>query len=290
MEGREVFREWDRIRSLIRQALEEDLGGGDVTTRCIVPEHQRLRGTFTAKEEGIIAGLAAAEETFALLDEHTVFSPRVKEGEKVSAGQVVAEIEGRARTLLSGERTALNLLQRMSGIATKTRRFVEAAEGTSTVILDTRKTAPGLRVLDKKAVKLGGGENHRFGLYDMVLIKENHITAAGSITEAVRRVRTGAPRGMKIEVEVQNLEELRETLALAVDRILLDNMTPGEMARAVQIVRGRIPLEASGNITLERMPAVAASGVDYVSVGGLTHSVRALDITLILKSQGAPAC
>ena len=198
-------------------------------------------------------------------------------------GVEIARITGQGRAILSGERVALNLLQRMSGIATLTRQFVEAVRGTSAVILDTRKTMPGLRMLDKCAVRLGGGQNHRFGLYDMVMIKDNHIAAVGSITQAVAQVRAHDQQRRPIEVEVKNLEELAETLPLNVDRILLDNMTPAMMRDAVRLTNRRVPLEASGNVSLENVAAIAATGVDYISIGKLTHSAKALDISLLLS-------
>jgi nicotinate-nucleotide pyrophosphorylase (carboxylating) len=275
----------DEIRAIVRRALDEDVGDGDVTTNSTVAPDARLRGEFIAKQAGVVAGLEVARLVLALLDEHQAFSQRVSDGERVAHGQVLATVEGPGRALLSGERTALNLLQRMSGIATLTRQFVDAVGGTRAIILDTRKTAPGLRVLDKWAVRLGGGQNHRFGLYDMALIKDNHIAAVGgSLAEAIRRVRAGDPRQRPIEVEVTKQDELRQALEImpAVDRILLDNMSPDEMRAAVEVVNGRVPLEASGNVSLETVAQVAATGVDYISIGALTHSVRALDISLEL--------
>jgi nicotinate-nucleotide pyrophosphorylase (carboxylating) len=249
-----------------------------------------MQGRFIAKEAGVIAGLTVAELVFAALDESVRFTPLVGDGDPVEPGQVIATIRGSGRALLSGERVALNFMQRMGGIASLTHQFVTAVQGTKAVILDTRKTAPGLRAFDKWAVRLGGGQNHRTGLYDMVLIKENHIAAAGSITATVARVRQGDERQRPIEVEVKNLTELEEALALNLDRILLDNMTLDQMAEAVQIAAGRTPLEASGNMSLERVAAVAAAGVDYISVGALTHSVRALDISLLLADLDRPGC
>jgi nicotinate-nucleotide pyrophosphorylase (carboxylating) len=273
----------EALRALVQRALDEDLGDGDVTTDCTVAADARLRGEFVAKQRGVIAGLAVAELAFAALDDHVQFTGRVPDGALVEQGQIIATVEGQGRALLTGERTALNLLQRMAGIATLTRQFVEAVRGTRAVILDTRKTAPGLRVLDKWAVRLGGGQNHRFGLYDMALIKDNHIAAVGgSLAAAVARVRAGDARHRPIEVEVTNPDELREALGLSVDRILLDNMTPAAMRAAVQLAGGRVPLEASGTVSLENVAEVAATGVDYISIGALTHSVRALDISLEL--------
>jgi nicotinate-nucleotide pyrophosphorylase (carboxylating) len=271
------------IEKIIGQALDEDQGDGDVTTLCIVPADGNQTGRFIAKQPGVIAGLQAVELTFDQLDQRVKFDAHTADGDWVEAGFVIAEISGPGRALLTGERVALNLLQRISGVATLTRQFVEKVKGTRAVILDTRKTAPGLRVLDKWGVRAGGGQNHRFGLFDMALIKENHIAAAGgSITEAVMRIRANDTRKRPIEIEVRNLDELRETLGLAVDRILLDNMTLDAMREAVAITGGRIPLEASGNITLANVADVAATGVDYISIGALTHSVQALDISLML--------
>jgi nicotinate-nucleotide pyrophosphorylase (carboxylating) len=272
------------IRAIVRRALDEDIGDGDVTTECTVAPGARLRGDFIAKQPGVIAGLEVARLALACLDENLQFSRRLADGDSIQRGQVIATAEGLGRALLSGERTALNLLQRMSGIATLTRQFVEAVHGTRAIILDTRKTAPGLRTLDKWAVRLGGGQNHRFGLYDMALIKDNHIAAVGgSVSEAVKRVRAGDTRRRQIEVEVTNQDELRQAVLLGVDRILLDNMSPSQMREAVQITNGRIPLEASGNVSLENVAQVAATGVDYISIGALTHSVRALDVSLELN-------
>jgi nicotinate-nucleotide pyrophosphorylase (carboxylating) len=272
-----------QIEAIVRRALDEDMGDGDVTTDCTLSPTAILRGQLMAKEAGIVAGLEVVRLTFFLLDERVEFTPHVADGDPVEIGTVIATLSGPGRALLSGERVALNFLQRMSGIASLTRRFVEAVQDTPAVILDTRKTAPGLRLLDKLAVRLGGGQNHRFGLYDMVLIKDNHIAAVGSISQAVARVRAGDRRGRPIEVEVKTLAELQEALEMEVDRIMLDNMSLAEMYQAVRLTNGRVPLEASGNITLENVVAVAATGVNYISVGALTHSVRALDISLLLQ-------
>ncbi|GAB4542407.1 MAG: carboxylating nicotinate-nucleotide diphosphorylase [Anaerolineae bacterium] len=273
-----------QLETIVRYALSEDIGDGDVTSQWIVPPNATLNGQFMAKESGVVAGLEIVRLTYSLVDEHVQLVPRLADGDQVQKGQVIATISGPGRALLGGERVALNFLQRMSGIATLTRRFVEAVQGTSAVILDTRKTAPGLRSLDKWAVRLGGGQNHRFGLYDMVLIKDNHIAAAGSISEAVARVRAENKRGLPIEVEVKTLAELQEALELDLDRVMLDNLSLAEMREAVRLTNGRVPLEASGNVTLENVAAIAATGVDYISVGMLTHSVRALDISLLLET------
>lgn len=274
------------VGPIIERALSEDIGAGDVTTEAIVPPEMWLTGRFIAKEGGVVAGLEVVRWTFGRLDERVELAGLVADGDPVEAGQVVATVRGPGRVLLGGERVALNFLQRMSGIATLTRRLAEATAGTPAVILDTRKTAPGLRPLDKWAVRLGGGQNHRSGLYDMVLIKENHIAAAGGIARAVERVRANETRPLAVEVEVKNLAELQEALALNVDRIMLDNMSLEEMARAVQLAGGRTPLEASGNVSVETIAAIARTGVDYISAGMLTHSVRAMDISLLLEQAG----
>lgn len=272
-----------QIQDIIRNALAEDIGDGDVTTLNTIPEDSLVKGEFLTKEPGVVAGLAVVHEVFRQLDPRVEVTDLVADGDPVTPGQVIATIRGPGRAVLMGERVALNFLQRMSGIATMTRRFVEAIEGTGAVMLDTRKTAPGLRVLDKWAVRLGGGQNHRFGLYDMAMIKDNHIAAVGGLAEAVKRVRAGDPRQRPIEVEVTTLDQLQEALALPVDRILLDNMTLEQMRTAVHMAAGRIPLEASGNVTLDTVGAIAATGVDFISSGALTHSVKALDISLDLR-------
>jgi nicotinate-nucleotide pyrophosphorylase (carboxylating) len=265
---------------IIDRALEEDIGTGDVTTQSIVAPGLVLRGEFVGKERGVVAGLKVAQLVFQRVDERVAMSCLTRDGDVIEPGQTLARIEGPGSAILSGERVALNFLQRMSGIATMARRYVEAVRGTKAVILDTRKTAPGLRVLDKVAVRLGGAQNHRLGLYDMVLIKDNHIAAAGGISQAIERVRRTASKELAIEVEVTSLSQLEEALAGEPDRIMLDNMTLGEMRRAVDLAAGRVELEASGNVTLENLAEMAATGVDFVSVGALTHSVRALDISL----------
>lgn len=267
---------------IIEAALAEDIGAGDVTSNAIIPAAARFHGRFVAKATGVVAGLDLAERVFCLLDETADFTPLLSDGDDVAHGTIIAEVSGRGRALLGAERVALNFLQRMSGIATATRQFVEAVAGTKAVILDTRKTAPGLRHLDKLAVRLGGGQNHRLGLFDMALIKENHIAAAGGIGAAVARVRAHA--AVPIEVEVTNLDELREALSLNVERIMLDNMSLDEMRAAVALADGRTPLEASGNVSLQTVRTIAETGVDYISVGSLTHSVRALDISFLLTA------
>jgi nicotinate-nucleotide pyrophosphorylase (carboxylating) len=273
------------LHALIRRALDEDYGDGDVTSECTIPARQMVKGTFIAKAPGVIAGLLVASETIAMVDRKAEFDVFVEDGDVVAKGKVLATLRGKGRAVLGAERTALNFLQRMSGIATATRQYVDAVRGTNAIILDTRKTVPGLRMLDKLAVKLGGGSNHRIGLFDMVLIKENHIAAAGGITQAVTQVWRLDAQKRPIEVEVKNLTELQEALTLKVDRIMLDNMNLEEMLEAVEKTAGRIPLEASGNVTLENVGAVAATGVDFISVGALTHSVRALDISFLIEEE-----
>jgi len=276
----------DQVREIVKRALAEDIGGGDLTTAAIVQPEVRGCGVIIAKAPGVIAGLPAARETFLLLDSTIEFTTEITEGTKVTAGtwfdsahhKRVASVVGRLSSILTAERTALNFLMRMSGIATLTARFVEAVAGTRAKILDTRKTAPGLRLLDKYAVSAGGGQNHRFGLYDGILIKENHVAAAGGIREAVERARRGSR--LKIEVEARTIEEVREALAAGAEAILLDNMEPPMLAESVRIISGRAICEASGGITLQNVRAVAETGVDLISVGQLTHSAPALDLSL----------
>lgn len=267
------------LLACVKRALAEDIGDADVTTEAIVPADATLNGNIVAKQQGVVAGLDVARATFLMLDDRVIFEPKVKEGAQVSRGDLLARVSGPARALLIGERTALNFLGRMSGIATLTSQFVQAVRGTSAIILDTRKTAPGLRSLDKLAVKRGGGENHRMGLFDMVLIKDNHIDFAGSITAAVERVRA-AGTSLEIEVEARTLEDVAEALELGVERILLDNMELEMIREAVRLNRGRAKLEASGNVTIENVREIAETGVDSISVGALTHSAKVFDISL----------
>ena len=268
------------IERIIVTAFKEDIGNGDITTNLIVGKNQKASAYLLVKEDGIIAGLPVAKKVFQNLDKDIFWKDLVKEGEFVKAGARIAEVKGTLRALLTGERTALNLLQRISGIATITSRFVEIAKITNAKILDTRKTVPGLRLLDKYAVNVGGGTNHRIGLYDMVLIKDNHIKAAGSITEAVTKVKRGLRKKIKIEVETTNLDEVREAINSSVDIIMFDNMTVKMMNEAVKIINGKIKTEASGNVNLKTLRSIAETGVDYISVGALTHSVKALDINM----------
>lgn len=270
----------NQLPTLIQRALDEDAGDkGDVTTLATIPADLHYTGTMIAKAEGVVAGLVVARQSFLQVDPTVQFTALVEDGAHVTPGTQIAKVVGPARALLTGERIALNFLQRMSGIATATSRYVAAVAGTRARILDTRKTVPGLRLLDKWAVVLGGGHNHRIGLYDMAMIKDNHIAAAGGITAAVERVRSVWGKQLPVEVEVSNLEQLEEALTLDVDQIMLDNMGLDAMAAAVQMTAGRVPLEASGNVSLETVAAIAATGVDYISVGKLTHSVEALDIS-----------
>jgi nicotinate-nucleotide pyrophosphorylase (carboxylating) len=265
------------IRRIIRRAFDEDLP--DITSESIFDPSDRGTASFLIKAEGILAGLDFAEEVFRMLDPSAEMERRAKDGDRVEPGTIVATVKASVIALLSGERTALNLMQRASGIATATRRYVDAVRGTNARIYDTRKTAPGLRLLDKYAVKAGGGENHRIGLHDMFLIKNNHVDRAGSISAAVERIRgRGLPQ--KIMIEVRDAAELEEALHLKPDFILLDNMTPDELRASVERTSGSVELEASGGITLENVRAVAETGVDRISIGALTHSVIALDISL----------
>lgn len=265
---------------IVRQALNEDIGFQDLTTEAIIPEAHCSVAEITAKAEGILAGLDIAKRAFTLLDEQVSFQAKVQDGACVSPGQVVAVIHGRTRALLGGERVALNLLQRLSGIATGTSKAVECIKDFDCHIVDTRKTMPGLRGLDKYAVKMGGGYNHRFGLFDAILIKDNHIAAAGGITEAVSLVREKVGHMVKVEVETETLEQVEEALCTPIDIIMLDNMSTELMKQAVQRIDKKVLTEASGGITLDSLVQAAATGVDLISLGGLTHSVKALDLSL----------
>jgi nicotinate-nucleotide pyrophosphorylase (carboxylating) len=274
----------DEITDCIRRALAEDIGTGDATTDSIVPANAQVEALIKAKQNGVVAGLDVAAAVFHSLDETVRLSANVTEGSKVKSGTVVATISGTARTVLTGERTALNFLGRMSGIATLTRQFVDLIAGTSANILDTRKTAPGLRAVDKLAVRRGGGHNHRFGLYDMILIKDNHIDHAGSIARAVELARASGEQ-LEIEVETRTLENVKDAIALGVSRILLDNMSVEMMREAVEETRGRAILEASGNVTLASVRQIAETGVDFISVGELTHSARVFDFSLLVQNR-----
>lgn len=270
------------LDSLIELAFAEDIGIGDITTDATVPPTQMGVGTFLAKSEGVVAGLPVAERVFAKLDETLTFRALVNDGDAVIAGTPIAEVEGSAKTILIGERTALNFLQRLSGIATLTAQFVAAVADYDTKIVDTRKTAAGWRAVQKYAVRVGGGQNHRFGLYDGVLIKDNHIVAAGGISNAVQRARQTVPHTAKIEVEVETLDQVDEALKAGADILLLDNMSPSSMKSVVHEVGDLAVTEASGGITLDKVKTVAATGVDLISVGALTHSAMPMDISLTL--------
>lgn len=275
------------VARLILLALEEDLGRGDVTTLATVPSDQEAEGRITAKADLTVAGLPLGERILRALDRDAGFRALVAEGSAVGRGEMVAELWGKASTLLVAERTLLNFLQHLSGVATLTRRFVDAVAGTSCKIIDTRKTLPGFRLLDKYAVTCGGGSNHRLGLDDGVLIKDNHIAVCGGVGEAVRRARRHACALLRIEVECRNLVEVEEALEARADIILLDNMTTAQIREAVQLVRRRALLEASGNMNLERVREVAETGVDFISVGALTHSAPAVDLSMTIVTRAA---
>lgn len=269
---------------IVRRALREDIGHGDITTDNLIPADHHSMGVFYFKQEGIAAGLKVAQHVFALLDPEVQFEVLREDGEMIREGEEVARVTGRTRTLLTGERVALNFMQRMSGIATKTYDLTDRIQHFPTQIVDTRKTTPGLRILEKYSVRVGGGRNHRFGLFDAVLIKDNHIRAAGGIINAVQALRRNVPHLTKIEVEVESLEELKEALEAGADVIMLDNMDPEMMREAVKMGAGKVQFEASGGITAETLVEVAKTGVDYISIGGLTHSAPAVDISFDIIS------
>ncbi len=268
------------VETLIDRALEEDIGTGDITTLTTISEEAQAHGKYIAKEDGVLCGIDLARRVYAKLDDNIEFTAHKHDGDEVKKGEVIAEVKGKAVSLLTGERVGLNLMQRLSGTATRTRECVKKIEGTNAVIADTRKTTPGLRVLEKYAVRVGGGSNHRFNLADGILIKDNHIVAAGGIKNAVERARKNAPHTLKIEVEIETFEQLSEALEAKADIIMLDNMSCEDMAKAVEIVGGRAKTEASGNMGDKDLYEVAKTGVDIISIGALTHSVRSLDISL----------
>jgi nicotinate-nucleotide pyrophosphorylase (carboxylating) len=274
-------------REIVRRALAEDLGWGDVTTEATVPAELRAHGVILTKSSCVIAGIEVAAETFRQLDPAVTFTVRRADGERCVNGDVVAEVRGRAASMLTAERTALNLMQRMTGIATMTRRFVDATGGRIT-ILDTRKTTPTLRALEKYAVRAGGGTNHRGGLDDGILIKDNHIRLGGGVGEAVRRMRS-AGQQMPVEIEAQSMEQVDEAIRAGADIILLDNLSTSDMKEAVRRISGRAKVEISGGVTLERIPELAETGADYVSVGALTHSAPAADLSFELEPDPDPA-
>jgi len=272
------------VEQAVATALEEDLGGvGDITTNTIIPPDAQGDASIIVRKPGVIAGLDLAAASFKSLDPDVRFTRIVEDGRKVEAGATIARIAGKTRALLTGERTALNFFGRLSGIATLTAGYVAAVEGTHAKIVETRKTTPGLRALEKYAVRCGGGTNHRFGLYDAVLVKDNHIAAAGGLAEALNAVRTAVGHLVKIEVEVDTLDQLENVLRFPIDAVLLDNMDAGTLKRAIALVKGRVITEASGGVTLESVREIAKTGVDLISVGALTHSARSLDSSLEWK-------
>ncbi|HAQ61010.1 TPA: carboxylating nicotinate-nucleotide diphosphorylase [Candidatus Delongbacteria bacterium] len=272
---------------LIKKALKEDLGkNGDITTDSIIPEKQKGKAVLKAKSNGILCGLEVFEDTFFYVDKDLKIETFFKDGNRLEKGDVVAVIKGRLNSILKAERTALNFIQRMSGISTAADQFVSAVSGTNATILDTRKTLPGFRILDKYAVKTGGAKNHRMGLFDMFLIKDNHISAAGSVTKAIEKAlkfKKDNKLKAKIEVEIKNITEFKEALALEVDWIMLDNMKTDEIKKCVSLNKGKKKLEVSGNVTLDTVRKLAETGVDYISSGSLTHSVKALDLSLLVE-------
>ena len=273
----------NQIDNIIDNALAEDIHTGDITTLSVLPRPRKMRARLVAKEPMVLAGIAVAQRVFARLDVTVGFEPLFCDGEHLQKGDVIARMEGNAASLLQGERVSLNLLQRMCGIATQTAAYVQELEGTGARVVDTRKTTPGLRVLEKYAVRVGGGTNHRTGLYDGVLIKENHIAAAGGIIEAVRAARAYIPHTLKVEVETENLADVALALEAGADIIMLDNMGLDEMTEAVQLIGKRALVEASGGVNLQTIRAIAKTGVDIISVGALTHSVRATDISMLME-------
>ena len=274
------------INKLIDLGIEEDINTGDITTESIIPESMNAVATMTAKQDGVISGLEIVKMVYERFQADTVFTPYFKNGDSVKKGDVILKVEATYPTLLRGERLSLNIFQRMCGIATETAKYVKELVGTTTELLDTRKTAPGLRVLDKMAVKDGGGTNHRMGLYDMAMIKDNHIKMAGGITKAVEQVRSRIAEGVKIEVEATCLAEVQEAVAAGADIIMFDNMTNEAMTEAAAYIKSTgkpIKTEASGNMSIPRLIEVAATGVDYISVGALTHTVKAMDISMNIQ-------
>lgn len=268
------------LDEFLLSALSEDIGTGDITTECCISEEAVSNGVFRAKQGGVFCGMSVLRRVFYLVDDNIHVTPLVKDGDEVVSGQNIATISGPSRSILSGERVALNLVQHMSGIASATNKAVKSIEGTGAIIVDTRKTTPGMRVLEKYAVKTGGGNNHRFNLADGILIKDNHIVAAGGIYNAIAAVRKNAPHTLRIEIEAESLEQVRQCLEAGADIIMLDNMSIELMAEAVKMINGRALTEASGNMGERNLKKVAETGVDYISIGALTHSVVALDISL----------
>jgi len=273
------------MQDLIERALAEDVGSGDLTSAAVVPKEARARARIEQRAPGVLAGLGVAEAVFRRVDPGTAWLALAREGEWREPG-TAAQLEGAAPSLLTAERVALNFMGRLSGVATLSHRFVRAVEGTGATILDTRKTTPGMRALEKAAVRAGGARNHRAGLFDAILVKENHAAVAGGVGEATRRARAGAPPGVPVEIECADLAEVEEALAAGAQRLLLDNMDAASLRRSVQLVNGRAELEASGGITLENVREIAETGVGFISVGALTHSAPALDLSLELEPLG----
>ena len=272
-----------QIDKIIELALEEDIGSGDITTLSTIPENTTAHGRFIAKQDTVICGIDVAKKVFHKIDSSVVFTAYFKDGDSVKIGDVIAEVDGNARSMLTAERCALNIMQRLSGVAQRTAECVEMVKGTNAKIADTRKTTPGMRALEKYAVRIGGGTNHRYNLADGVLIKDNHIAAAGSITAAVKNARSIIPHTLKIEVEVETFDQLNEAIEAGADIIMLDNMSNEDMAQAVKICNGRAMLEASGNMDRRNLYDVAQTGVDIISIGALTHTIKAADISLKFK-------
>lgn len=278
----------EQTKESIKQWLTEDIGTGDITTLTTIPAHHQSKGIIHVKEDGVICGLTVAELVFEMVDPQIQFTLKVNEGDSVRQGTIIAEAEGNTRSILMGERLALNLMQRMSGIATQTDSYVKAMGKSSTKLVDTRKTTPGHRLLEKYAVRVGGGFNHRFGLYDAVMIKDNHIKAAGGIALAIQSAKQSIPHTMKIEVEIEKLSEINEATAGQADIIMLDNMSTDNMSKAVELIKSAAPhiiIEASGGVTRETIKEIAKTGVDIISVGGLTSSIQSLDISLDLNEK-----
>jgi nicotinate-nucleotide pyrophosphorylase (carboxylating) len=271
------------IEAIVAQALAEDLGPGDISSELTIPTALQAKGSFLAKQTGVLSGLDVCQECFAQLDPNCHFTALAREGDRFTSGATIATVQASARALLAAERTALNFLQRLCGTATLTRAFVDAVHGTGARIVDTRKTTPGLRLLQKRAVRAGGGYNHRFALYDGILLKDNHIALGGGIARTIAAARDGRPHMLKVEIEVSDLQQLQEALAAGADIIMLDNMTPEQLAEAVNMIAGRVPAEASGNVRLDTVARIAETGVDYISVGALTHSAPAIDISFDIQ-------
>lgn len=271
------------LEKIIRIALQEDMPDGDITSENVIPPESTSNAEFVAKAEGVLAGIDVAEKVFLEIDSQVEFKKKCQDGDFIQVGDILGTVKGSSISLLKAERTALNFLQRMSGIATLTQRFVQELEGTPTRLLDTRKTTPGLRVLEKYAVRMGGGHNHRLNLSDMVMLKDNHLKLIGNISQAIERVRAKIKPGIKIEVETTSLKEAKEAFQAGADLIMLDNMSIAEMRTVVEWIDGRIPLEVSGKVDIDKVKSIAALGVDYISVGRLTHSFKSLDISLEFK-------